>query len=302
MSKEKHKPEGLTGDVTVKIDADLLLTALDSVDKKGYLMGIPPLDKIYSVETSMLQLITGKQSSGKSELALQQAVYLAKTHGFKAAIVSPETSSEKIALKLLRKYLGYKPTKAQLKKDMKVKQAIDFVAEHFIVFARECTILEDVIDTFTERYKADQSLKMLVIDPYNTVVLRRYISSTVERSDIYLGKLRELAVEKELLVSLIAHPTKPRKTGYGNFKTIALDDVNGSVLFGQRCDLALVLNRSENGRTKITVGKVKDAYLGQLGASATAGFDPASELFIAPEKKPSDNPPSPEQDKEKIHY
>lgn len=236
--------------------------------QQGVTIGHPNFDKLCSFETKRLCIVTGIPASGKSEFIDEIAERLNIRYGWRFAYFSPENAPlEYHASKLIEKFTGKHFSKQYLGwgEYKHVKNHIE--NNFFFISPKEDFKLETILDRakFLVRRKG---IKALVIDPYNRLESEQgnrsetlYISQT-------LDKLTNFAQRNDILIILMAHPTKLPKNKDGVIEVPTLYDISGSANFFNKADFGIVVHRDRiNNTTEVHVQKVKFKHLGECGTA-----------------------------------
>jgi twinkle protein len=237
--------------------------------QKGVTIGHENFDRLLSFETKRLCVVTGIPGSGKSEFIDEIAERLNMRYGWRFAYFSPENAPLAYhASKLIEKFTGKHFDKQHLGYG-EYKQVKEHLEQNFFFISphndfRLETILEKA--KFLVRRKG---IKVLVIDPYNRLENQQgggrnetqYISETLDR-------LTNFAQMNDLLIILMAHPTKLPKNKDGVIEAPTLYDISGSANFYNKADFGIVVhrNRIEN-TTEVHIQKVKFRHLGECGTA-----------------------------------
>jgi twinkle protein len=124
------------------------------------------------------------------------------------------------------------------------------------------------IDTILSRARAlikQKGIKILVIDPYNTIEHKRQNGMTEhEYISMFLDVLRNFAKRNNIIIFLVAHPTKMKKE-QGIFEVPDMYSISGSSNFYNKTDFGMTVYLNSGGITEIHVNKVKFKHLGQKG-------------------------------------
>lgn len=235
--------------------------------KGGFKTDIISFDKIFSTYTGQYIVVTGVPSSGKSDFVDELCIAYYKKYGWKTAYASPENKPNYIhAAKLLAKFTGsWTTTEEKLKQTSTIlaKRTID---EAFKFIDLERYSLEVVLAT-CEQLIFKYGIKVLVIDPFNKVKLRSSDENNWNKyTNDYLLTIDEFARKHDILIFLIAHPTKPSK-GEGKGYEPSFYDIKGGGEFYDMSPHGLLVHRNyEMDIVKIKVLKVKFAHLGENNA------------------------------------
>ena len=154
--------------------------------------------------------------------------------------------------------------------------------------------LDDVLRKGGELVKR-KGIKCLVIDPYNKV--RNLSSSTDDVNKYtleYLEKIDIFCKKYDVLVVIVAHPTKMYKDKNGNIEEPTMYNIKGGGEWYDASYHGILVHRDYNHKTvKAKVLKVKFQNLGENGAEAHFNWEPKSGSFIPIE--PPDKHPLPWQ-------
>ncbi len=254
--------------------------------KKGFQIGLDNFDNIFSTYTGQFITVTGIPSSGKSDFVDQMVVGYNQQYGWKTAFASPENAPTYLhAHKLMRKVWGDMPTKGDIGRD-KWNQVADHVNDNFFFIDMERYTLESVLRKGAELVKR-KGIKCLVIDPYNKVRDVDCTTEDVNRYTMeYLTKIETFAKKYDVLVFIVAHPTKMYKDSNGKIEEPTMYNIKGGGEWYDASYHGLLVHRDyELKTTKVKVLKVKFQNLGENGAEAFFKWEPKSGCFI-PEVMP----------------
>ena len=254
--------------------------------KPGFQIGLENFDRIFSTYTSQFITVTGIPSSGKSDFVDQMVVGYNANYNWKTAFASPENAPNYLhAHKLMRKVWGDMPTKGDIGRD-KWNQVADHVNDNFFFIDMERYTLESVLRKGAELVKR-KGIKCLVIDPYNKVRDVDCTTEDVNRYTMeYLTKIETFAKKYDVLVFIVAHPTKMYKDSNGKIEEPTMYNIKGGGEWYDASYHGLLVHRDyELKTTKVKVLKVKFQNLGENGAEAFFKWEPKSGCFI-PEVMP----------------
>jgi twinkle protein len=126
-----------------------------------------------------------------------------------------------------------------------------------------------------------KGIKCLVIDPFNKV---RDVggSDDVNRYTMeYLQKIEIFAKKYDVLVFIVAHPTKMYKTQDGKIEEPTMYNIKGGGEWYDASYHGILVHRDYQAKTvKAKVLKVKFQNLGENGAEAHFKWEPSSGCFI----------------------
>ena len=253
--------------------------------KRGFQIGLPNFDNIFSTYTKQFITVTGIPSSGKSDFVDQMVVGYNKEYEWKTAFASPENAPTFLhAHKLMRKVWGDMPNKGDIGGD-KWNQVADHVNKNFFFIDMERYTLESVLRKGAELVKR-KGIKCLVIDPYNKVRDVDSHTEDVNRYTMeYLTKIETFAKKYDVLVFIVAHPTKMYKTQDGKIEEPTMYNIKGGGEWYDASYHGILVHRDYEAKTvKAKVLKVKFQNLGENGAESHFKWEPRSGCFIPHEQ------------------
>jgi len=236
--------------------------------KPGYQIGLREFDSIFSTYTSQFITVTGIPSSGKSDFVDQMCVGYNQLYGWKTAYASPENQPTFLhAHKLMRKIWGGMPSEADINTE-KWNQIADLCNSSFYHIDMEKYALEHVLKKGAELVKR-KGIKCLVIDPYNKVRSAKPSTDVNQYTLDYLEQIDIFAKKYDVLVIVVAHPTKMYKDGNGKIEEPTMYNIKGGGEWYDASYHGLLVHRDYDARTvKVKVLKVKFQNLGENGAEA----------------------------------
>jgi len=249
--------------------------------KPGYQVGLSNFDAIFSTYTSQFITVTGIPSSGKSDFVDQMVVGYNKNYGWKTGFASPENSPNYLhAHKLMRKVWGNMPKTEDIDTD-KWKEVGTHVNDNFFFIDMEKYSLESVLRKGAELVKR-KGIKCLVIDPFNKVRDKNASSLDVNTYTMeYLTKIENFAKKFDVLVFIVAHPTKMYKDKDGQIEEPNMYNIKGGGEWYDASYHGILVHRDYDAKTvKAKVLKVKFQNLGENGAEAHFKWEPNSGSFI----------------------
>ena len=127
-----------------------------------------------------------------------------------------------------------------------------------------------------------KGIKCLVIDPFNKVRDVNANSDDVNRYTLeYLQKIEVFAKKFDVLVIVVAHPTKMYKDKDGKIEEPTMYNIKGGGEWYDASYHGLLVHRDyEKKTTKVKVLKVKFQNLGENGAESHFTWEPRSGCFV----------------------
>jgi len=289
---DKAKPVPLEGVSTLKDIEDELVDFVKNGFKPGFQIGLENFDKIFSTYTGQFITVTGIPSSGKSDFVDQMCVGYNKNYQWKTAFASPENQPTYLhAHKLMRKVWMDMPNASDVYSE-KWNQVADHVNDNFFFIDMDKYTLDAVLRKGAELVKR-KGIKCLVIDPFNKV---RDINGN-ESGDVnvytleYLSKIEIFAKKYDVLVIVVAHPTKMYKGSDGKIEEPTMYNIKGGGEWYDASYHGLLVHRDyDAGTVKAKVLKVKFQNLGENGAEAHFTWERRSGSFVPIADVSNDDP------------
>ena len=249
--------------------------------KPGFQIGLQNFDDIFSTYTGQFITVTGIPSSGKSDFVDQMVMGYNLNYQWKTAFASPENAPTYLhAHKLMRKAWQGMPTKKDINTD-KWNQVANHINDNFFFIDMERYTLESVLRKGAELVKR-KGIKCLVIDPFNKIRDVDCKTEDVNRYTMeYLTKIESFAKKFDVLVFIVAHPTKMYRTQDGKIEEPTMYNIKGGGEWYDASYHGILVHRNYEEKTvKAKILKVKFQNLGENGAEAHFKWDPASGCFI----------------------
>ena len=277
----KSRPVPLENVTTFKDIEDEITDFVKNGFKRGYQIGIPNFDNIFSTYTGQFITVTGIPSSGKSDFVDQMVVGYNRNYQWKTAFASPENAPTYLhAHKLMRKVWEDMPSKADIGTD-KWNEVADHINDNFYFIDMERYTLESVLRKGAELVKR-KGIKCLVIDPFNKIRDIDCKTEDVNRYTMeYLTKIETFAKKYDVLVFIVAHPTKMYKDKDGKIEEPTMYNIKGGGEWYDASYHGILVHRDYEAKTvKAKILKVKFQNLGENGAEAHFTWEPRSGCFI----------------------
>jgi twinkle protein len=233
---------------------------------------------MFSVMRGQLTVGTGIPSHGKSNFTDWYVLNLIKDYNLKASWFSPEHSPMSLyQTNLIEKVIGRNFWKDKEQHKRITKDEINQYKE----WANEKIYLTDceagqyptwtwILDKFKEQMYSF-GIDIFVIDAFNKLLLPKGMSK-IDAINEVLTKLTSFAQSNNVIIFLIAHPTKMQKDENGFYSMPTLYDVSGSADFRNQTHNGFTIYRwfenEENGqeaKTEFVNMKTKFNFQGNIG-------------------------------------
>lgn len=259
----------------------------DTIKPKAYYFN--EFSDMFSVMRGQVSLGTGIPSHGKSNFTDWLVLNLMKDYNMKTSWFSPEHSPmELYHTNLMEKVIGKNFWKDRDSTMGKVSRLTKSDVEKYNDWANERIYLTgadgDVLPTWDwllEKFKEQMfsyGIDIFVIDAFNKVLLPQ--GNRLEQINIVLTKLTHFAVSNNVIVFLVAHPTKMQKDQEtGLYGVPTLYDVSGSADFRNQVHNGYSIYRIwENAEQGIEEGtdfynmKTKFNFQGSIGEKVSFNY------------------------------
>jgi twinkle protein len=200
---------------------------------------------------------------------------------WKTAFASPENAPTYLhAHKLMRKIWQDMPKREDIHTD-KWNQIADHCNDNFFHIDMERYTLESVLRKGAELVKR-KGIKCLVIDPFNKIRDVDCKTEDVNRYTMeYLTKIEMFAKKYDVLVFIVAHPTKMYKDKDGKIEEPTMYNIKGGGEWYDASYHGILVHRDYEAKTvKAKILKVKFQNLGENGAEAHFKWEPRSGCFV----------------------
>lgn len=239
---------------------------------KGERFGLGSFDDLLQFTGGQFTTVTGIPNGGKSEWVDNIMAKSVISSGWKWAICSFENSPatfhvtklmEKIVGKsfAFRQNLEYRISQWEFEQS---KQVINDFFYFMNINALDVT-LDGILEKALELIKR-KGINGLLIDPWNYIEHKippgytetQYISES-------LTKIKTFALQHQIHIFVVAHPTKMRKDDKGKFEIPNLYSISGSAHWFNKTDNGICVYRNfDTGIVDIYVQKVRFSWLGKV--------------------------------------
>jgi len=277
------EPIPLHGLNNIDFYADEFQNLYEQGKPRGVSTGFDSVDKLFTLQTGYLNVVTGYPGDGKSAFIDQVIVNVAKNYGWKTCFCSfekpPTLHSVQIAQCLVGKpfFEGQNQRMTQEEKDF----AQSWINDHILFQDYQdggLPTIESILEkgaSAVMRY----GIRILVIDPYNFIHTDHKGLETDAVSDM-LTKVQLFAKQHDVAVFFVAHPTKPAERGK---KTIVTGvDIAKSMAWFSKADMGLTVFRGDSSVT-VNVWKARWGWSAQCG-STDLTFNPVNGRYAEAEE------------------
>lgn len=264
-----------------------VLSVIEEGSRVGFETSFTEFNECFRAKGHGVCVVTGIPTHGKTEAVDAITVDYARLHGHSTMVVGWEQTPKEHIVKLMRKVQGQdirnKNSNVKLER---MRELCDFVTHYFkhIDLDRIGSNIENIIKKLDLDIDRERSLgkdvKYVVIDPYNMINVKGTASPT-EKAEIIMRALTQFSKKKDVLVFLVAHPTKMQKDEKtGEYKVPDFYSVKGSSAFFEMAYHGIVVYRMPNGSTMLRILKVKQNNMGRKDSECYFDYDVPSGRYI----------------------
>lgn len=275
------KPVPLRGIVNAGDDMESFESYVEQGTANAISTGFADLDDLIMFEYGNFVTITGYPGSGKSLFATDLIMNLAEIHNMKALYCAFENTPNQLKKKWLQMRVGEPVMGASPELIEKMRKHYKFIADHFYIlqdYTRNPTVDEilDMAQGAIRRY----NIGCVIVDPFNKLMYSRSNNFTEDVAEL-LTKMITFAKRNNVLMFLVAHPTKPAERKLGAQSTPSGFDISGSANFLNMSDVILTVHRKQDefgnksNTVRVMVSKVRDTDFGHEGSCYFA-YDPVA--------------------------
>jgi len=252
---------------------------------KTYTTGWGSLDQYIKPYLGAFMVVGGFPGHGKSTWTLQFAANMARLHGWGVAVASFEMKVVPYVTDTLMSTFLQGPIKFAA--PVNRKRAVDFVESKFTFVAPEKgdSETDHDIDWLIDRMQVAiirNGCKMILIDPFNEIEQnKKRDETTTEYIGRAIRKLKGFAMQYNVLVCVVAHPTKG--SAHLDSSELGLYNIADSSHFANKADIGIIIGRVGDPKIDVITG----VYVKKIRYQPDAGvlgevfltFDKSTRLF-----------------------
>lgn len=248
---------------------------LDYGYENGLKTGWYEIDENWSWFTKKIAIFTGVPGSGKSTFIDELSLRLSFLNNVKVGVFSPENGERRIHLeRLATQYIG-KPFKEFTHDELSL--FLNNIDDKFHFIEIENPNFEKLKEK-VEYLVRSKGIKILIVDPYNTLThSKRSDESDTSYVGRFLNEMTLLAINYDLLIFIVAHPTKMMKKD-GHYEEPGLYNISDSANWYNKAMYGFIVHRYGH-QTKIRAEKIKSKYMGFDRKSVLMNFDLKTEKY-----------------------
>jgi len=209
-------------------------------------------------------------------------ISLARDHGWKFAVFSPEHGIDSLIIRYIEIYTGKPFYKGDRMTPDHINEALEFLNQHFCFIepVDDSFDLDTILDIAKQMVKR-RGINALILDPWNTISHEFKGMTETQYIERALSKLVIFKKAYNASVFLVAHTRKIQKDKQTQqYDVPVLYDINGSSNFYNKADFGITVYRDFNhNHVEIHIQKVKWKHLGKEGL-ALFNYEFASGRYI----------------------
>ena len=260
-------------------------------------VGYPNLDEIYKVLKGTFHVVTGIPNHGKSSFLDQMLIKISENHNWRYCLYSPEHSTamhlRRLAQMRLRKAFDEGFVNRMTKEEL--QEGLKWIDERFYFIETKDTIpdIDHILD-IAKGSVLKHGCDALIIDPYNEVSAKRNGNEidasrkNGKREDEhirdFISKCKRFARVHDVVVWIVAHPTKLPKENNGSYSPPTAYDISGASHWSNQSDAILTVHRNfDDNSIRVITRKIREQGLyGKIG-EAKFLYDHKDRQFVEEE-------------------
>jgi len=272
----------LSGVYDLEADLEALYDLWRNGMPAGLTIGHEELNKLVTWVGGALAIWTGIPSHGKSEFVDEVCEQLNILHGWKVAYFSPENWPTKLHVAKIASRISGKKYSIQSIGEYELTQTLEYIKENFFFINPDDddVSIENILIHAKSLIKR-KGIKILIIDPWNKL---DHKMKPGENETAYISRVLDVitmfAQRNDILIHLVAHPTKMKKDAAGCFDVPTLYDISGSAHFYNKAFYGFSVYRKQSN-TELHVLKVKFKHIGKAqGGMASFRYNISNGRYV----------------------
>jgi twinkle protein len=239
---------------------------------KGERFGLGSFDDLLQFTGGQFTTVTGIPNGGKSEWVDNIMAKSVISSGWKWAICSFENSPAtfhvtKLMEKIVGKSFAFRQNLENRIAQWEFEQSKKIINDYFYfmnINALDVT-LDGILEKALELIKR-KGINGLLIDPWNYIEHKIPVGYTeTQYISESLTKIKTFALQHQIHIFVVAHPTKMKKDDKGKFEIPNLYSISGSAHWFNKTDNGICVYRNfDTGIVDIYVQKVRFSWLGKV--------------------------------------
>lgn len=278
------EPYPVDGLYTVRDYYDEVYDLYDGNYEKPIKIGLDGVDDIYQAMPGTFTVVTGIPNHGKSLVLDQMLLLLAKNHGWKFVMFSPEHKTSMHIRRMVQMHLqkSFEEGFSNRMSKEELQEGMEWINKHFFFIETHDAVPS--IDLLLETSKSairKFGCKGVVLDPFNEIsAVRGQNVREDEWIRDFVSKCKRFTRIHSVCFWVVAHPTKMIREKDGKYAIPDSYSISGSAHWSNLSDVILTVYRDiEESETKVITRKIREQGLyGEIG-DATLVYDMTSRRF-----------------------
>lgn len=253
----------ISGIYDIESSMDSIYSLWENGMAKGLETGHESIDKLITWVGGAVAFWTGIPSHGKSEWVDEVVMQLNVRYGWKTAYFSPENRPTPVFISKFVSRLSGKKFDKQHTRKYEVDQSCGYIKDNFFIIEPDDddVTIENIL-SYAKILVRKKGIKQLVIDPWNKIDHQQERGETeTQYISRVIDSIYSFAQKNDLLIHVIAHPTKMKKDASGAYEVPTLYDISGSAHFYNKAFYGISIYR-RGEISEFHVQKVKFKHLG----------------------------------------
>lgn len=248
------------------------------------------VSKIFSLMMGQLVTVTGIPSHGKSSVIDDYVISLCHDLDLKASWFSPEHNPKAIhQMTFAKKVIGREFWGENRMSRQELNDYISYGREKIYITAQEQeTPTWEWLFEKMESQIYQYGVNIFVIDAFNKVILGNPTKAGIDQ---VITRLTSFCIRHNVIIFLIAHPTKMQKNDDGTYKIPDLYDISGTADFRNQTHCGVTIYREfeetnefghiiKEGKTIWITTKVKFDFQGKINATCDLSYSKRNSRFF----------------------
>ena len=214
------------------------------------------MNDLYKLRLGDFAVVTGIPGMGKTTFVNEIAAQIAKIHGWNICIGSFEQHPMEDLIPWIRSHYHLK---SKLNTG-EIEEADDWLQQKFsfiIPTPDEDIDLHWLIDRI-EAAAVRHDAKLVIVDPWNELDhIHPPGMSQTEYTGFAIRQLKKLASRLKIHLIVVTHPAKMSRNKDGEYPVPSLYDIADSAHWRNKCDMGIVVHRTDDKTSKIIVAKCR---------------------------------------------
>jgi len=251
---------------------------------KPLCVGYGNLDEIYKIMKGTFHVVTGIPNHGKSSFLDQMLIKISEQHNWRYAMFSPEHSTQMHLRRLvqLKNQKAFDEGFVNRMSHEELQEGLEWINERFFFIETKDVVPDiDYILNVAKASVLKHGCDAIVIDPYNEVsAVRQGNAREDEHIRDFISKCKRFARVHDVVIWIVAHPTKLPKNNDGSYMPPTAYDISGASHWSNQSDAILTVHRDfDDNSIQVITRKIREQGLyGKIG-EAKFNYNSSKHIF-----------------------